>query len=197
VGVAEAFRSSRYWRIAASAFLAAVATIGITVHFVPMLTAFSISRSEAATIAGAIGIASIAGRIVTGYLLDRFPGNLIGAIAFGLPILACVGLLNFTGSQFSAFAIAAIIGFALGAETDIIGYVSSRYFGLRNYGVLFGTIVGLLTLAAGVGPAIGGVVYDIYGTYEPMIWALIPTFLVCSALMASLGSYPKAFQSSD
>ena len=197
LGVGEAFRSSRYWRIAACAFLAAVATIGITVHFVPMMTAFSISRSEAATIAGSIGISSIGGRLVTGYLLDRFPGNLIGAIAFALPIVACIGLLNFSGSHLYAFGVAAIIGFALGAETDIIGYVSSRYFGLRNYGVLFGTIVGLLTLAAGVGPAIGGVVYDVYGTYAPMIWAAIPTFLLCSALMVSLGSYPKDFQAAD
>jgi MFS family permease len=191
VSIAEGFRSTRYWRIAASAFLAACATIGITVHFVPILASFSMSRSEAAAIAGAIGISSIAGRILTGYLLDHIRGNLIGAVAFGLPILACVWLLSFDGSRLSAIGIAAIIGFSLGAETDIIGYLTTRYFGLRNYGVLFGTIVGLLTCAAGVGPAIAGVIYDNYGNYEPMIWAMMPTFALCAILMASLGDYPK------
>lgn len=190
VGIAEGFLSSRYIRIALTAFLAAAATIGITVHFVPMLVAQSISRSEAASLASVIGLASIAGRIITGYLLDRLNGPVIGAIAFGLPILACLWLLAFEGALSSAIGIAVIIGFALGAETDIIGYLSARYFGLRNYGVLFGTIVGLLTCAAGVGPMIGGVIHDSYGTYDPMIWGAIPIFVFCALMIGSLGAYP-------
>lgn len=190
VGIAEGFRSTRYMRIALTAFLAAAATIGITVNFVPIMVAHSISRDEAAGLASLIGLASIAGRILTGYLLDRFRGPLIGTIAFALPTLACFWLLVFDGSLPSAIGIAIIVGFALGAETDIIGYLSARYFGLRNYGVLFGTIVGLLTCAAGVGPMIGGVIHDLYGTYDPMIWGAIPVFVLCALMIGSLGSYP-------
>ena len=191
VGIREGFLSSRFVRIALTAFLAAAATIGITVHFVPILVSYEISRNDAAAMASVIGMSSIAGRIMMGYLLDRLRGNVIGAIAFSLPIIACIWLLAFDGSVASGIAIAAIVGFSLGAETDIIGYLSSRYFGLRNYGVLFGSIVGLLTFAAGVGPMIGGIIHDSYGTYDPMIWGAIPIFAICALLIGSLGAYPR------
>jgi|GEM_PF-4774695 len=47
--------------------------------------------------------------------------------------------------------------FALGGGDRHRRLSVTRYFGLRNYGVLLGTIVGLLTFAAGVGPMIGGI----------------------------------------
>lgn len=190
VSVAEGLRSSRFARIALTAFLAAAATIGITVHFVPILVSYSIGRDEAAAIASVIGVSSILGRIVMGFLLDRLRGDVVGAVAFGLPTIACVWLLGFDGSAAAAIAIAAILGFSLGAETDIIGYLSTRYFGLRNYGVLFGSIVGLLTFAAGIGPAAGGIIHDAWGTYDPMIWGAVPVFALCSVLIATLGPYP-------
>ncbi len=35
--------------------------------------------------------------------------------------------------------------------------------------------------------------YDFYGSYDQVLWTLVPIFAVCSALVFSTGSYPKEF----
>jgi predicted MFS family arabinose efflux permease len=190
LAVRPAMLSSRYIRMAAACLLAMTAIIALTVHYVPILVSEGFARREAAAIAGVIGVASIIGRIATGFLHDRLPGTLVGAISIGLPMIACAGLLAFQGDGAAAVGVAAFIGFALGAETDVVAYLSARYFGLRNYGVLFGTLAGLLSLGAGLGPAIGGLVFDRSGSYDPLIWGLVPAFAAAALLIGSLGRYP-------
>ena len=41
---------------------------------------------------------------------------------------------------------------SLGAEVDIVGYLVSRYFGLRRYGEIYGYIFAIFTIGSGVGP---------------------------------------------
>ena len=188
--IAEGLRSTKFLRLALASLLITTAIISLSVHFVPILASLAVSRGDAAAIASSIGIASITGRIASGYLLDRYSGPLIAAISFGLPILACVLLLTFDGSHVSAIVIGLVIGASLGAEIDVVAFLSARYFGLRNYGFLFGSIAGLLSLGAGLGPTLAGMIYDRYGSYEPLMWALIPVFLVSAALVGSLGRYP-------
>ena len=80
-----------------------------------------------------MGLSTIAGRLVSGYLLDRFFAPYVAAALFLLP-LAGVGILA-AGPGGPALILAAIaLGFGLGAEVDVIGFMVSRYFGLRSYG---------------------------------------------------------------
>lgn len=188
--VRQGLRSSQFVRMAIASFLVYVAIMGLSVHFVPILVSLSVARNTAATLAVSMGVASVCGRLLTGFLLDRLPGHVIGGIGFALPILPCLLLLVFNGSSSSAVLIGSLIGLSLGAETDITAYLSSRYFGLRNFGMLFGCIAGLLSLAAGVGPMIAGLVYDHFHSYRLLIWALIPAFALGGVLIGSLGAYP-------
>jgi MFS family permease len=88
-------------------------------------------------------------------------------------------------------AIAAIgLGFGLGAEVDVVAYATTRYFGLRHYGVLFGVVNVLLKISLGVGPFLGGLIYDHFHSYAPLISGLIVSSVVSAALMLSLGAYP-------
>lgn len=182
--------SSQFWRMAIASLLANVAIIGLNVHFVPIMISHGMVAHNAATTAAAIGIASIVGRVGTGYLLDRFNGSVVGAIGFALPVISCTLLLNFGGDVTTALIICIFIGLSLGAEIDIIGYLATRYFGLRNYGTLFGTIAGLFSLGAGIGPTYAGLMFDWFASYDQFLWSLVPVFAVASLLIASLGPYP-------
>jgi MFS family permease len=68
--------------------------------------------------------------------------------------------------------------------------MTTRYIGLRAYGKAYGVITGSSSLAAGVGPWIGGLVYDHFGGYGVLLTATIPLTLLCGLLIASLGRYP-------
>lgn len=189
--IREAIRSSRFVRLVLACFLVSFVIMGLTVHFVPFLASFSISGSTSAAIAGSIGVFSMIARVGSGYLLDRFNGPVIGAIAFGLPVIACGLLLNFDGSTASALLIGAILGLSLGAEVDVIAYLSSRYFGMRNYGTLFGTMVGVFSVGIGFGPTAAGAIFDKFGVYDWVFWIFGPLSAVSAALVGFLGPYPN------
>ena len=138
-----------------------------------------------------IGAASILGRISEGFLLDRFPGNLIGGASLLLPVLACASIYWSEGSVFSAFVIAFLLGLALGSETNVVAYLSTRYFGMRSYGVLFGVIVSLISLGAGVGPFFSSAVYDITGNYNIVMGVVAIICFIFSFLIMKLGRYPN------
>ena len=196
VTIREGLRSSRFYRMAVASLLVSFGVIGLSVHFVPVLISYNVASQTAAGVAGAIGVSSIIGRVATGYVLDRVHGTLVGAIGFGLPVVACTLLLNFDGSTFVALACALILGLSLGAEVDVVAYLAGRYFGLRNYGMLFGSLVGLISLGIGTGAAFAGAMFDYFGSYDLLLWVLMPVFLVSAGLIGSLGRYP-VFESAD
>jgi MFS family permease len=69
-----------------------------------------------------------------------------------------------------------LLGFAGGVEVDLLAYLVARYIGVRNYGVVYGTIFGLFSIGAGAGPTLLGYAYDRTGSYSLImrIAALLP-----------------------
>ncbi len=181
--IAEGFKSAAFWRLALAAFFASSAVTGMMVHYIPIVTGQGLDRAMAAAIAGAIGVASICARITTGLLLDRVDGRIVGAVAFALPLVSCGLFFVHDGSIWSAVAMALFIGFALGAELDVVAYQASCHFGIRHYGMLFGTVAGMISLGSGVGPLFVGAMFDHYGDYDLAVLAIAPV-LVLAALAA-------------
>jgi fucose permease len=110
-------------------FLLALAVSGMIIHFIPMLLNLGVSANQAGKIAAVLSVSLMAGRLVTGFLIDRFYAPRVAAILFGL---SSIGLTMFLigGVQFALVA-AVAIGITMGAEVDLIGYLVSRYFGLK------------------------------------------------------------------
>jgi len=108
-----------------------------------------------------------------------------------LPVFSSWLLIASPGSATAASAAVLILGLALGAELDLVAYLTSRYFRLENFGLLFGTIGGLITLAGGGGPWVISLVYDFHHSYLPVLWAISPMCLISAALFLFLGPYPK------
>ena len=186
----EALRNSKFLRLTMATFLIGVALMALVVHFVPILTGAGISTTQAAEAAAFIGAGSIIGRVLAGLLLDRVHGTIIGSAAFSIPILASLSLMLWGGDPHKVFAIAFLLGISLGSEVDVIAYLTSRYVGLKNFGALFGIIMSALTLAAGVGPSIGGLIYDTFHSYRYLLIGTIPIFVLAIMLVATLGPYP-------
>lgn len=187
----EAFTSYRYWRLALATLFAVVGVLAMLVHFVPILYERGFERGSAVYIAGLIGGATIIGRLASGFLLDRIHGTWVGAVAFAAPAISCLLLMEHGNSLWLACASAIVLGLALGAEIDVAAYLTSRYFGLRNYGVLFGVINVVTKVGTGLGPLIAGMVYDRFGSYDSLFPVLIAMFLGSALLILSLGRYPQ------
>jgi MFS family permease len=186
----EAMLSWKFAKLATAAFVFTVAAIGIVPNLLPILVSFDFGRTEAAAIAGMAGIASIVGRLVTGYLLDRFSPNVVAGIVVLIPVASCLLLISAPGSTAVAIVAVAIIGVSLGSEVDVMAFMTARHFGTRAYGVIFGVISGLWAVATGLGPTIANRIYDVTGGYELALELAIPLFVLTSGLLFALGRAP-------
>ncbi|WP_197063547.1 hypothetical protein [Novosphingobium malaysiense] len=64
----------------------------------------------------------------------------------------------------TASAAIMIFGLTLGAELDILAYLTSHHCSRENFGFLFGVMSGLVTLAGGTGPVMLNTVFDHTGS---------------------------------
>jgi predicted MFS family arabinose efflux permease len=188
--IAQAWRDPGLLRIAISTFLLMVLTIGLLIHQIPILIEAGVSPERAALLAGAGGIAGIVGKLVTGFLIDRYRANWVGGVTLGFTAFAFLLLLN--GVRTPAFIVAAMLinGYSAGTKLQICSYLTSRYGGLRNFGTIYGFISSLVSLGSALGPLLAGIVYDRTGGYDLFLVAGTVGCLFCGLLIVTLPRYP-------
>jgi predicted MFS family arabinose efflux permease len=186
----EAMPTWKFVRLAGAAFIPSFTVVAFVANLIPIFSFTGIERNTAASIAGLVGISTVVGRLTGGYLLDRINGGIVGGVSMLLPVISSLLVLSFPGSVPMATLAVLVLGLSLGAELDAVAYLTTRHFGLLSFGVIFGTISGLLSLATGLGPLFVNTLYDMTGSYYPALTAYIPLCLLASLLFFSLGRYP-------
>jgi MFS family permease len=185
---AEAMRTRSFWLLLLAMFLGAAAANGTIAHVVPLLTDHGVPTQQAAAALASVGFAGIAGRLIGGFLLDRLWAPLVALIflvgmAAGIVLLAKVPTLG-------AASIAVIfLGLGLGVEADLVGFLVSRYLGLRSYGALFGWVFGAFLLASSLGPLLMGALFDVWGSYTNCLLLFAGFAIAAAAILLSLGRY--------
>ena len=162
------FKLPVFWVLGISFAAISVAVGAIIVHLVPMLRDAGLTPIAAAGVAGFIGIGAIFGRLVTGFLIDHFFAPYVAAAMFFITSLSCV-LLLYAGVETAPFA-AALTGLSLGAEADLIAYLTAKYFGMVRYGFVYSVLYAMFAIGAALGPAAAGKAFDISGSYRTTIW---------------------------
>jgi len=179
--------SRTYWTIMAAIFCLSLGLGGLMIHFVPILLEIGFTTRDAAQVAGVIGIAVVLGRLVVGFAVDRIFAPWV-AIAI---LMACiVGVLAL--AQFGtlvAVPAAFVIGFSVGAEVDLIGYLVARYFGIPAYGQIYGRQYSAFLVATGLSPVILGAVRDITGSYTGSMYTAAAFMILSTVLFAKLPKF--------
>ena len=192
--LSEAAKSYRFWILLLSILFAYMGFSGIGPNLFPSMTDDGFSREQAATIQSVFGISIIVGRVVVGYLCDRYWAPGIACVCLLMPT---VGTLIFYGDQ--SFVMAAIasftIGFAAGAELDLMAFLAAKYFGLKHYAKIYSVLYATLAVCSGTAPMAFASIYDITGSYDTGFVAATILFLAASMMVLALGRYPKAFSS--
>ncbi len=189
--LAEGLRTPTLYKLLMASGLFSFTAIGALVHFVPILTGAGAEPLAAAGVAGLVGIFSIVGRLGTGFLLDRFPAHVVGAIAFMLPIATAL-LLIFSGAHPASQVLAAIaLGLTVGSEVDVIAFLAAKHFGLKNFGALYGALVMALSLGTAFGPLAAGSVFDHFNSYEPFLMLATVLMGISALALLSLGNPPR------
>ena len=189
--VGEAMREKRFWILWISIALVSIAYAGALVHLPSMLAARGFDRTSAAAVMSVFGLSIFAGRIITGLLLDRFWAPLVTLPILCLPALSCWVLMGDAPLSLTlAVAAAFLMGFASGAETDLIAYLAGRYFGMRSYGQIYGVLYMAFGLSTAISASLYGWVRDTTGSYDPMLLTAAGMFVAGAVLLLFLGPYP-------
>ena len=164
VEFSAALRTRRFWILSAMAIAMSLGVGGLVVHLVPLFSDLGAEPGQAAQIASLLGLATIAGRIGVGMLLDRFPANLVTMATL---LLASTGalLLYAFGLQFAPLAVM-LLGLAAGAEVDLVAYLCSRHFGTSAFGAIYGLLYSIFVLGYGLSPFFVGLARDHFGNYD-------------------------------
>lgn len=189
---AASLRSLRFWWLNIALALVVAAIVTMVANTVPLLRDMGLTAATASAVFGSFGVSLIGGRLLVGYLLDRVWAPAISAVALALPALGCL-LLGITGPTEIAILVLAVmlLGVGAGAEMDIAAYLVSRYFGLRDYGRVFGMHLSTITLFAALAPFVMGPLYEATGSYNAMLAICGAAFLTGALMLLPLGRYPE------
>jgi predicted MFS family arabinose efflux permease len=190
--VSQGLRSPAFWILIATLFVSSVSMNGSITHLSPLLTDRGVPAANAALAASMLGFASFCGRLITGFLLDRFFGPRVG---FCVCALSAGGILLLAraGSSVPGIVAAVLIGLGVGAEAAFTPYLLTRYFGLRAFSTLYGFTWTAYAIAGAIGPVWMGKAFDATGSYVSLLTFLSVTTLGAAGLLLLLPKYPRAW----
>jgi len=189
--LAEAVRGYRFWLLLSSILMISLAYGGAHIHIAQIVGLHGFSAQVAASVLGVVAIGILSGRLIVGFLFDRFWAPGIAFPALLLPALACWLLMGTQASLTMVMMGAFLLGFAAGAESDVIAYLAAKYFGMAHYGRIYGVLYMPFGIGSAISPIIYGAVRDQTGGYDPMLMVSMFLFAGGGALLLPLGRYPQ------
>lgn len=175
----QALSTARFWILVVSIALVAMTVQGALVHIVPLAIDSGWDPVAATSLIGIAGLASVVGRLGGGFLYDRLHAPYVGAGVFIIGAVG-VGLLAAGGSPVVA---AIAIGITAGAETDLMAFLSSRYFGIRSLAQVNGFLFAAFNLSVPIGIYVLGAGYVAAGSSYTSTLTIFAGGLVAAAVL--------------
>ncbi|MBU6266795.1 MAG: MFS transporter [Sphingomonadales bacterium] len=180
----QTLRSSTFLLLTAAGSIFIATIYGINLNLVPILTGLGYSIGQAAGIAGLAGLSAIAGRVLTGLLLDLLPTRLLAVATFLLPLVSIALLSRLGAPGGTVVAAVTLLGFSLGAETDVIAFIASRRFDSRVFASAYSVSSAVFSVCAALGPLLANRVFDASHSYHGFFLAAFPAIAIGAILVA-------------
>ena len=177
-------RTARYWYLWGAYFCGLFAWYCVQVHQTRYLLDVGFSTEAAAWALTLVGVTGIVGLIGLGHLSDRVGREWSWTLASG-GFVACYALLLVlehvpnTILMYLMVAVQGCLGYGL---APIYGAVASDLFSGPRFGTIFGTLSLGAGLGAAAGPWLGGLLFDVTGSYAP-------AFVLAGALAAASAGF--------
>jgi MFS family permease len=188
-----AVRSHPFRVIVAAFFMMGLVNTALVTQQVPILIDAGLSPQKAAYIQSLFGVFLLVGRLGAGALLDRiFASTLMIVVGVGASV-ACLIYSTGTGGDV-VYLSAALLGLVVGAEFDVLGYVIKRYFGMKAFGKIYGTVFAVFQAGGALGAAAFAFSHSSFGSYRFGLYGAAGVLLLACAVFACLPKYPAAPQ---
>ena len=186
------FRTSTFWILLGVMLLCNLPATIMLVQLKMLLLDNGITGEGAAIMFTALSLGMLTGRFIAGLALDRYRPHIVGFITLSLP---SVGLFIMASSwdapaelTFAVFC----LGFAFGAEGDIVAFLVARHFGVQIYSSVMGLLTCAMSISTASGAALLSVTMARTGGYDLYLVIAGTGVLVGSSLLLLLGGKREA-----
>ncbi|MCY3979765.1 MAG: MFS transporter [Chloroflexi bacterium] len=161
-------RSRYFWLLTLAFSLSSLSIFAVRIHFIPLLTSVNIQPGSAALASGAIGVMQVVGRMIFAPVERRFSSR---TMAIGVFMLLAISMtiLLLGSAPWLIVVFVALFGMAIGAHTLTRPLMVADTYGTAFYGRISSTMVIFVTLAGTMSPFAAGVMFDLFGSYNPML----------------------------
>jgi len=155
----------------------------ILTHLIPHVTDMGFSAGEAAIVVSLMGGTSIAGSVIIGRVSDSI-GRKTTAIICSLLQAGAMVWLIWSQDLWMLYLFAVAYGFTNGGLSPPVNALVGDTFGLRNIGVILGVLHIGWGIGAAIGPAVGGLIFDVKNSYSIAFWMGGGAWLIVTLLIA-------------
>lgn len=183
----EAAKTSSFWLLVIGMFVINIPSGGLMAQMAALIGDKGLDAPTVASVLSAFAISVFCGRLIAGVCLDRFPPQIVTFISMALPALGCLMLLGPSGYLPMVIAGIALAGLSQGAEGDVGPFLIGRYFGLKAFGALMGSVNAAVVGGTGIGGMLFAQSFDRTGSYDFALWTGAVCFLIGAACFAAIG----------
>ncbi|MCK9356676.1 MAG: MFS transporter [Dehalococcoidia bacterium] len=170
-----------FWLIVVTYLLSQFAQVGTIQNQVPFFEEAGFPIAVTAGALGAVGLGSALTKFGFGWLCDRMQARYALAIGLLLQIASIIILMNVKADSPAsmAWAYAVAMGLGIGSWLPTMSMLVSSYYGMGNYGAIFGAVTIPYAVGSAIGPLAAGRMYDAAGNYDG-VFVLFLVFLIVS-----------------
>ncbi|MAU24785.1 MFS transporter [Chloroflexi bacterium] len=191
--VGQALRNGNFWKLALAAGISQSVFTSNLFHLTSFKE-FGLTTTFAATIIGLSWWGDISGRIIVGFITDRFDRKKLLTISFSLLTLGILGV-SIIGSQneyeyldknLGIILFIIFFGLGFGSSVPLRLTLAADYFGRKNYGSMVGILNTVGAVFGTLSPLLIGLTKDFTGEYKYAYYILTAMMIFSIPLVISL-----------
>ena len=172
-----AFRTPSFWLVLATFFCAGSVVAGVLQHEVNILKGMGITLAAASFALGLTGGIGGVGKVVFGFVADRFTPKYASILCIALQIVGLV-ILMMTHTTAMVWVFVFVYGFAMGGWLTMEPLITGQFFGMASFGTIFGWVLAAAAVGSALGPIIMGAIYDVSGSYMVGLITFLGAYIV-------------------
>jgi len=178
--VRQALTNSAFWLLFAARTLASLGNQVIVTHQIAHAVDVGYAKVFAASIFGLMGVVSIGGRILFGYLADVMNRQMVFTwvqiiSAFGIFALLA---MHDASMPWLLYSYAVCYGLGQGSRALVLSAISADIFHGKHFGAIFGYFTFSIGLGGAIGAWLGGFLFDLTHSYTIPFWVSLACLVV-------------------
>jgi MFS family permease len=178
--VKRALTNSAFWLLFIARTLASLGNQIIVTHQIAHAVDVGYSKVFAASMFGLMGVISIGGRVMFGYLADVMKREMVFTwvqIISAVGILALLAMRDDT-TPWLLYIYGVCYGLGQGSRALVLSAISADIFHGKHFGAIFGFFTFSIGIGGAIGAWLGGFLFDVMGNYTVPFWASLACLII-------------------